>query len=292
MFLLYAVGDSSDANPEFAWDRVLFFTLLLASGALLAIGCSGDAVRNVLFLAISKPFFLGDIVHVHPATSAGGMGESVAGFVECITFSHVVIRAFDCKQVWLAHSHFESLTISNWTRRPNKTVLLKLTVRPTEAPEAVQALLKFIKGWVHASPDVKQSGYQKIALTGVDPGYTLTVIFSTAVGSSKKKMREKLLFGIMEAARRLGIELMPNEIAVFLPGTVGASTEPSKERQQSLAELLPKAAPGNQPGVKEHASKDAAPIAAPPATETPATSETKVRLTPADIGVELVAGGR
>ena len=36
----------------------------------------------------------------------GGIGISVTGFVENITFSHVVIRSFDLKQVWITHENF------------------------------------------------------------------------------------------------------------------------------------------------------------------------------------------
>lgn len=91
------------------------------------------------------------------------------------------------KQVWVTHEHFETLTVSNWTRRPNKCVSYKFTIRSTESPAAVTALLKFVKGWVNASEDVKQNGYKKIAVTGMDPGYVITVIFFTALGAWRLK---------------------------------------------------------------------------------------------------------
>jgi len=231
---------------DFEWPEILFFIMLAATAVISWAGCEGGALRNVMHLTFAKPFLLGDIVHIHDSGKPGGIGASIAGFVENITFSHVVIRSFDLKQVWLTHSEFQSLTVSNWTRRPNKCVSQLVTVRSTDSPEAVKSLLKFIKSWVDASADVKQSGYKKVGLSNIDPGYEITIIFFTAVGSSKKKMREKLLFDIMEAARRLGLTLVPNGLPVYQSGQVGSAS--GRTVDPSLSDLLPKAKKGSVPG--------------------------------------------
>lgn len=230
-----------DRFINFEWAEVLFFLTLACTAVITWAGCEGAALRNVIHLTFARPFFLGDIIHVHTCQQPGGIGASIAGFVENITFSHVVIRAFDLKQVWVTHAEFETLSVSNWTRRPNKCMSQKITLRSTDSPAAVKSLLKFVKSWVDASADVKQSAYKKIALSNVDPGYEITIICFTAVGSSKKKMREKLLFDVMEAARRLELTLIPNEQPVFQPGQVGSAASPGAEAQASLTDLLPKA---------------------------------------------------
>ena len=240
VFYLSATTDATDSKPSFRWAEILFLLVLVASGSLVTIGLSGASVSNVLHLAISKPFFLGDIVHVHSAIQPGGIGQSITGFVENITFSHVVIRAFDVKQVWIAHDSFQSLTVSNWTRRPNKCVNMRIGIRATDSPKAVKAFVKFVKSWVDACSDVKQSGYKKIALTGVDPGYTVTIIFFTAVGASKKKMRDKMIVDVMEASRLLGLSIQPLDMPLHLTGAVGSSPEPNDESQEGLEHLLPK----------------------------------------------------
>ena len=52
-------------------------------------------------------------MHIHPENTPGGLGESITGFVENFTFSHVVIRAFDCKQVRISCHHTRAWTYSH-----------------------------------------------------------------------------------------------------------------------------------------------------------------------------------
>jgi hypothetical protein len=59
-----------------------------------------DSYANLSRLTWSRPFYLGDFV------SVGLQGREITkteGFVETITWSHIVIRTFDNSQTWLHH---------------------------------------------------------------------------------------------------------------------------------------------------------------------------------------------
>ena len=71
------------------------------------------------------------------------------------------------------------MCVSNWTRRPNKCVNFDITLRRTDSPAAVTALITFLKQYVDTSAEVRQGSYKKIALTKLDPGFVITVIFYT-----------------------------------------------------------------------------------------------------------------
>lgn len=82
---------------RYAWSPIFFFLVILTGSVLVFLGLSAASVRNVLHIAIAKPFFLGDIIHIHTANAPGGIGESITGFVENFTFAHIVIRSFDVR---------------------------------------------------------------------------------------------------------------------------------------------------------------------------------------------------
>ena len=58
-----------------------------------------DATRNLAALTLSNLFYLGEIISVSPASATANMPHiNVTGFVEAITWTHIVIRDF-CKDL-------------------------------------------------------------------------------------------------------------------------------------------------------------------------------------------------
>jgi len=193
---------------------------------------TAPAFQNLARIAISKPFYLGDIVNLHKADEKGGIGGNVTGFIENFTFSYIVVRSFDLKQVWISHSDFAGLTVTNWTRRPTKLVHLQIGLAYTSDPAAVQQLLGYIQEWISTNENVRPKSYKKATLKGIDPGYVLAIIVYPKVGFSKAKLRSSLLFDVMEAAKKLKLSLIALDTPQFLSGPVG------KDENGASVELL------------------------------------------------------
>merc|ERR1712060_608251 len=80
-------------------------------------------LQNLLQIVLARPFYLGDIIAVRdPGARPGGPPMCLTGFVENFTWSHIVIRDFECKQVWIHHRDFDKYVIHNLTRRKTKLV--------------------------------------------------------------------------------------------------------------------------------------------------------------------------
>jgi len=220
-FYLFGASDALSDDPGFDWQEILFFIVFACGSLLLYIGCTADACRNLFNIALAKPFYLGEIIHLHDADSAGGLGKNVTGFVENFTFHHIVIRGFDLKQVWISHGDFQKLTVTNWTRRPTKLLRVQIAIKATSDPQAVRKLLEHIKGWIDSNENVQPKSFRKVALKSVDPGYVLNVIAYPKVGFSKTKLRVALLFDVMEAAKKLKLTLTALEVPQFHVGPVG-----------------------------------------------------------------------
>ena len=112
-----------------------------------------QAARFLFPLALSKPFFVGELISISSAGGAPGDAPSthLMGFVEGITWSHVVIRDVKKKQNFVPHAEFSSLTIHNWTRRPAKlcTCTLRVAGAPKDAASRVATIAKFARWSPH-----------------------------------------------------------------------------------------------------------------------------------------------
>jgi len=231
-FYLFGASEALDDEPEFNWQHTLLFLWIGCGTLLLFVGMTAPAFQNLARIAISKPFYLGDIVNLHKADEKGGIGGNVTGFIENFTFSYIVVRSFDLKQVWISHSDFAGLTVTNWTRRPTKLVHLQIGLAYTSDPAAVQQLLGYIQEWISTNENVRPKSYKKATLKGIDPGYVLAIIVYPKVGFSKAKLRSSLLFDVMEAAKKLKLSLIALDTPQFLSGPVG------KDENGASVELL------------------------------------------------------
>ena len=54
----------------------------------------------------------------------------MCGFLEGVTWTHVVMRDFRRKQVFIRHDEFAKLTLQNWSRRPSKQCYFLIPINP------------------------------------------------------------------------------------------------------------------------------------------------------------------
>jgi len=181
-------------------------------GSVIAFFTLG--MKNLLSIVVSKPFYLGDIIEV----------GAILGFVENFTWSHIVIRDFGCKQVWIAHSTFEGQTVSNWTRRNTKPILVQLSMNAFTPPKVVQEFVAEALQLVKANTKVNQKGYIKVCISSMESGYVLTALFFPGPGQQKKTVREGYLLDVMRIAAQKKIEIVP--LAIVTSFANGARAPP------------------------------------------------------------------
>ncbi|CAB9504850.1 expressed unknown protein [Seminavis robusta] len=173
-----------------------------------------DALSNLLPIAIGNAFHLGEIVSVSSAGGAPGDNPStcLTGFVEGITWSHVVIRDFKRKQVFIPHNEMTNMSIYNWSRRPSKMISCTVTFNITHGaggPARVSALRTFIKNWVKKHQDIEQKLYSKVALEVNSEGQAeIEIVCYHNVTASSKKVKAEIGIMIMEAAKRMQLCLV------------------------------------------------------------------------------------
>ena len=142
-------------------NLVIFGMSIFASGLFATSNISG-AIANLMPLSLSNPFFVGEIISIAPAGGppADGPKTSLVGFVEALTWTHVVIRDFKRKQVYIPHSNFATLVIYNWTRRPTKLCYWNLTAstQVQHAGEKMCRLAEFARKWIKAHVDINHQG--------------------------------------------------------------------------------------------------------------------------------------
>jgi len=208
MFYLQATNSAQDDKQTFDYSLMTIILGIFSGTILTSLGVSPAALRNMIHMTISKPFYVGDLISVHGGTS-NKVASSINGLVENFTFQHIVIRSFDNKQVWISHEEFEKLSVSNWTRRPGKQVMMEVIPKFTSDPDDVRTLAIWIRTWIKASDGINQEVYQKGHLKKVEEGFIIQVIFTTKIGMSSKKVKEAFTHDLGVAAQRLGIVLVP-----------------------------------------------------------------------------------
>jgi hypothetical protein len=141
--------------------------------------------------------------------------EHLTGFLEGVTWGHVIIRDFGRKQVFIRHDEFGKLTIHNWTRRPNKGAHFIIPVVPelSGGSDRVLKLTRFAAKWMKSHPSVDQSLYQKARIKFTrTKGLILEAIFYPVNDASAHQLRGEFAVMIVDAAKRLNICLLPAEI--------------------------------------------------------------------------------
>jgi len=228
LFILFFIGAP-------IYENIIWVMLGgILSGVLVTLQMK-DAVQNLIYIAISNPFYLGEIIALMP--KRGPMPDDpskcLTGFVEAVTLTHVVIRDFGRRQVWVPHDNFEDYNVANWTRRPSKMAMVHLTVSPhlADAPKVAQ-LANFLKQWIDTHPKIDQSYYRKAALVRARDGLHIEAIFYPIPGERMIPLRERFIVTAVAAANRLELTLVPNELRNQFPPT--AQTDQGETRLDDL----------------------------------------------------------
>lgn len=240
VLFLYIIGIDLYKN------LVIISLSLFLTGAVAALHIN-FALANLIPLALSNTFHIGEIISISQTGSAPGDNPAVAlcGFVEGVTWSHVVIRDFRRKQVFVPHSEMQQMTISNWTRRPSKVCRVVMTVEPglSRGAAGLAALAKFTVGWMKRHPDIDQENYLKAALKMTELGQPLMeVIFYPKIGSKLRPVRAELVVMLMDASKRLNLCLMPAErrpTTSWSTDNPTAADEDDEDDDIDLSDLFP-----------------------------------------------------
>ena len=196
-----------------------------------------DATMNVISLSVSNAVHVGDIISLgRPGfTPADNPGNHIAGFLEGVTWGHVIIRDFKRKQTFIRHDEFGKLVMQNWARRPNKHAHFIIPVVPelSGGADRLAKLADYCGDWIRKHPFIDQDGYQKSVIKWVkDDGLVLEAIFFPAKGGKARKIRAEFVTMILEAAKRLNLCLMPAEVRTSTPWSVEESCDSDFESCQ------------------------------------------------------------
>jgi small-conductance mechanosensitive channel len=228
--------------------------LLIMSGVTTLLGAMQiqGSFSTLVALAVSKPFYVGEIVGL---SSPGGTPADVptmfvVRFVEAITWFHIVIRDFKKKQIFIPLQQFASLSVHNWTRRPAHLCYWMLTTSSGgKDGSQLTALASFTRKWIAAHELIDHTGYTKAVVKGqVGVGLKMEVVFYPKVGKDVYQLRAEFVITIMDAATRLGLTLIPEDIVTPYPETLPQVSQgvpvdktqeaPTESAMVSLEDLL------------------------------------------------------
>jgi hypothetical protein len=203
------------------YSNLLIFGVTVFFAAVVQALHINDALGNLIPLAFSNSVHLGEIISLsRPGRTPGDHPKALCGFVESITWSHVVIRDFQRKQVFVPHREMETKVLHNWSRRPSKLCQFELTVVPSLGGGAYQSaeLSRFVRSWVESHSKIDQNQYTRIAIKlGTENKLLLEVQFYPKVdgfGLSKSRaLKAEFTVMIMDVSKRLNLCIIPVDIS-------------------------------------------------------------------------------
>lgn len=206
LLFLYMVG------VDLYSSLVIFGVTVLFAAIIQALHIN-EAMSNLIPLAISNAIHIGEIVAVTRAGFKPGHDpeNTHVGFVEGVTWSHVVIRDLSRKQIFVPHQELQTKILSNWSRRPSKPIHLKMVIIPSigGGVDKFPKLMEFIRQWMRAHPDIAHNDYQKVGITfgGYGEAFLAVKCIVTDVDEGGK-VRNDLTITIMKACHRMNIMLI------------------------------------------------------------------------------------
>jgi len=233
LYFLYYTG--MDVTESVVW--VVLAGLISSLAITLNLS---STLRNLVPLALSNAFYIGEIVSLHTPGGAppDNPGKSLTGFVESVTLTHIVLRDFRRKQTWITHDNFMRYNLSNWTRRPCRLVHIQFTVSSTVGADAtkVKQLAAFGKAWMDKNEKVDPTSYRKSVIVDAKNGVKIEVIFYPLPGVDSYPLRQDFIVALVGAAKRLGLPVVPNEMLTSYPDVqmTGATSV-----DEDLVDLLP-----------------------------------------------------
>ena len=159
LLVLYLVGVDITGN-------LIIFGLSLAFAGLMRVLNVAEALQTIIPLALSNSFHVGEIVSITSVADVPGDNPKIrlTGFVESVTWGHLVIRDFKKKQVFVPLTGLYGQQIANWARRPNKLVMfvIPITAPRSGGADAVAKLTQYIRKWIKENDLIDHSGYSKV----------------------------------------------------------------------------------------------------------------------------------
>lgn len=224
LFVLYFLD--VDIYNNIVWIGTLSVVIGIMRAARLE-----ESLSNLIPMAISNPFLVGEIISISKpgASPADAPPDFLTGFVEGITWTHVVIRDFKKKQVFLPLESFNSLTIHNWTRRPAKLCHWMLRTSSGDKDGTKIAMLaRFVRKWIGAHDKIDHEGYTKaVVKASFESGLRMEVVFYPKMGANAHQLRAEFVVTVMDASKRLNLTLIPCDIATPFPeqfASLGSTT--------------------------------------------------------------------
>ena len=237
LLVLYLVGVDITGN-------LIIFGLSVAFAGLMRVLNVAEALQVIIPLALSNSFHVGEIISITPTGSVPGDAPTVrlTGFVESVTWGHLVIRDFKKKQVFVPMTGLLGMQIANWARRPNKLCFFQI---PVSAPssgggDAVAKLTQFIRTWIKKNPLIDHTGYSKcsLKLDGANP--EIKVIFYPAIGEKRDHVRASFIVMFLNACKRLDICITRTELRSSQCWTESADHDRPLDRiDDVLSDLMP-----------------------------------------------------
>lgn len=166
-------------------------------------------------LFLHKPFWVGELVSI--GTDATFI---VAGFIEHISLSYIIVRNFESKQVFVPIEMLTSTCVHNWSRRPTKPVKERLTVDGGGDPKAVNQLCQTAQRWIDNCKQIDAKGYTKCCIVGLAAGFDLEIIFFPRPGVHKNELRQEFLVALKGMANALNLKIVATVgVSVYSSGT-------------------------------------------------------------------------
>jgi len=191
----------------------------VTSTALVTLNLA-PVLSNLVPITLSNAFYLGEVISLG---TPGGLppdnpSKAIAGFVESVTITHIVMRDFKRKQIWITHDNFSKYIVSNWSRRPGRMVRINYTVSSrVEDVSKVKHLADFCRKWMDANEKIDTTGYRKAVIVDVKNGLQIEAIFYPLPGLDSHPIRQAFILALASAAKRLGLPPVPTGLMTEFP---------------------------------------------------------------------------
>lgn len=197
------------------YSNVIIIALTAVSAqATYALGLNAT-VSSLVPVTMSNAIHVGEMVALsRPGRDpAHNPFDFVTGFVEGFTWNHIVIRDFKKFQVFIPYHEFQSLVITNWSRRQAKLVNIELRVQPSLSGGAARLakMCDFIKEWIQRHPLVDTEQYNRCIILYEDHAPVLRIVLYNKIRTDRDRLRNELVVALMDAAEKLNLCLMPVE---------------------------------------------------------------------------------
>eukprot|EP00928_Gymnodinium_smaydae_P007818 TRINITY_DN1279_c0_g2_i2.p1 TRINITY_DN1279_c0_g2~~TRINITY_DN1279_c0_g2_i2.p1 ORF type:complete len:699 (+),score=104.07 TRINITY_DN1279_c0_g2_i2:69-2165(+) len=181
----------------------------------------GPEIYSLCIILIEKHFDVGDIITIDNSSSSGGANTDIqkslcTGFVEAIGIRSVLVRRFDMRLVRVPNSKVVNNVVANWSSRPRKCINLRFNVQVRAPVPVLDSFSSAVKHFLVNDPGVDEQQYLKAIFRAVNDGLNYQIVAFTRPEFPKKVVQQRVLFGILELAKKHGIEITFSETSMHL----------------------------------------------------------------------------